>query len=195
LEVNIIHIICSYFNEVVNLIVHLLGIGIVFTVALGRLPSALAKLASWWMWCLATLLPVLNFIHSGFQLAIVANIEAVFEVRPHTLGRAAFLVAILLTIVPNIISSAITGSTGRLTETVFEPPPLQRIASAPPPFDFLAWHLTGWTIASILLFCISFLGIPLYLIIQNGGFGINGFNYCPRLNWKRCIFFMFAIGY
>jgi hypothetical protein len=196
LEVNIIHIIRSYFNEVVNLIVHLLGMGIVFTVALGRLPSALAKLASWGMWCLATLLPVLNFIHSGFQLAVVANIEAVLEVRPHTLGRAAFLVAVLLTTIPNIVDYAVTGSTGRLTETIFEPPlPPQRATSALPPFDFLAWHLTGWTIASIILFFTSFLGIPFYLTMKSGGFGINGFNYCPRLTWKRCIFIIFAIGY
>jgi hypothetical protein len=194
-EVNIINILRSYFNEVANVTVHLLGTGIVLTAALGRLPSPLAKLASWWMWCLATLLPVINLLHSGFQLAIVANIEALYEVHPLTLGRAAFLVALLLTLLPNIVSYGITGSTGRLTETVFEPPPLQTAASPPPSFDFLAWHLIGWTIASILLFITSFLGIPIYLTMKNRGFGINHFNYCPRLTWKRCIFFMFAIGY
>jgi hypothetical protein len=194
-EVNIINILRSYFNEVANVTVHLLSTGIVLTAALGRLPSPLAKLASWWMWCLATLLPVINLLHSGFQLAIVANIEALFEVHPLPLGRAAFLVALLLTLLPNIVSYGVTGSTGHLTETVFEPLPLQTAASPPPSFDFLAWHLTGWLIASIILFVSCFLGIPMYLTMQSGGFAINHFNYFPQLTWKRCIFFMFAIGY
>jgi hypothetical protein len=194
-EVNIIHILRSYFNEVVNFIVHLLGLGLVFTVALGRLPSPLAKLAGWLMWYLCTLLPVLNLMYSGFQLAIVAQVEAVFVVGPLILGRTALFVALLLTVLPNIVDYAVTGSVGSLTEKVFEPPPLAAPASAPPPFDFLAWHLTGWTVASIAIFVLSFLGIPLYLTMKNGGFGVNRFNYCPRLTWKRGIFFIFAIGY
>jgi hypothetical protein len=200
-QINIITVLRSYFNEVANLIVNLIGISFICTVVFGPLPSLLAQLVDWWTWTLTTLLPVLSLMLSSFQVAFVASMEAVFEANPVALGRMAGLLAVVLTHLPNMLHYVITGSTGSLTVAALDPqaevPSSSRgdtkATTETVPFDFLAWHLVGWTVAAAVLFAISFFGIPIYLTMQ-GGFGTNHYSYFPRLTFKRCTIIVFALA-
>jgi hypothetical protein len=200
-QTNIITVLRSYFNEVANLIVILIGLSFIYTVAFGPLPSLLAQLVNWWTWTLTALLPALSLLLSGFQLAFVARFDIIFEANPVVLGRFVGLVAIVLTHLPNMLDYMITGSTGGLTVSVLDPSTeLQsssqddtKATTAAVPFDFLAWHLVGWTVAAAVLFAISFFGIPIYLTLQ-GGFGTNHYSYFPRMTFKRGTIIVFALA-
>ena len=187
MENNVIRVLLSYFNEVGNVDVILIGLSFLFVSAVQPLPHLVAQACDWSIYCLSTLLPALSVAISCFQLLYVARFEAVFSVDPVQLGRAAFLAAALLTFLPNIVAAAL-GATCSLTLAAFE-----RSGQTRTHLDFLAWHLSGWTMACICLFLIAYLGIPLYLRIY-GHFGAEHFHFFPRMGAKRYLFILFGIN-
>ena len=188
MDCNVIHVIRCYFNEVANIEVHLISLPLAYSVAIGPLPDTLGQMVNWWIWSLCILMPALSVMLSCFQLAYVTHFEAVFALNPIRLGQAAFLAALLLTLGPNVVEYWIVGSKGSLTVGI-----LEKSEQKDTEFDFLAWHLVGWMIASAVLFLVSYLGIPLYLNLH-GHLDADHYNYFPRMSAKRYSFVIFGLA-
>ena len=186
-ESNVINILLSYFNEVLNLENIGLAVSFMAATAAGPIPSTLAHLVDWWNWSLCTLLPVLGVAISALKLLYVANFDALFAGDPLKLARAALAAATLLTFVPSLAAMAPTYSRASLTASVLvKGKPATQL-------NFQAWYLIGWTAACCLLLVVTNLGIPLYFRIK-GNLATYNASYVPRISAKRWLLLLFGIA-
>jgi hypothetical protein len=184
---NAINILLCYFNEVLNTEANLIAFSFLYVVVIGPIPSLLAHSVDWWIWSLCTLMAVIGFVQSILKVLYVANFDALFSGDPVRLGRAAFMISVVATFVPNI-TIALMGNRVSLTTAT-----LQKTEQNDIKTDFLAWHLVCWTVACIVLFVLTYVGIPMYFTIR-GNLGADHYNYFPRVSPKRYLFILFGFA-
>ncbi len=184
---NVINILLSYFNEVLNIEANLIAFSFLYVVVIGPIPSLLAHSVDWWTWSLCTLMAVIGCIQSILKLLYVANFDTLFSGDPVRLGRAAFMISVVATFVPNV-TIALMGNRVSLTTAT-----LQKTEQNEAKTDFLAWHLVCWTVACIVLFVITYVGIPIYFTMREN-LGADHYNYFPRVSPKRYLFILFGFA-
>ena len=184
---NVINILLSHFNEVLNIEASLIASSFLYVVIFGPLPFLLAQSLDWWIWSLCTLMAVIGCVKSILKVLYVANFDTLFSGDPVRLAQGAFMAAVVATLVPNVTATLMGNRMSLTVNTLLETEPHATR------MDFMAWHLLFWTVACMVFIAVTYVGIPLYFAIR-GNLRADHEHYFPPVRPKRYLFIVFALA-
>jgi hypothetical protein len=184
---NIVQILLSYFNEVVHAEVAVVSLTYSYIIIAGPLPPLVDRISNLCIWSLATLMTAVGVAKLCISLLYVAKFDTVFSGNPVNLGRIAFMTAVLSTFVPNVVVAGL-GRQSRLFGVA-----LHKSGRTESKFDFLAWHLVAWTLGCMLLFLLTYVGVPLFFKIR-GNYVTYHISYFPEINFRRLVLGLFCFA-